>query len=296
MISNQLKTFFKVIETGSFTKAAEALYVTPASVMNQINILEGRLGFKLFFRNNQGVRLTPEGQIVYENGKKMETLERESINNARLVHGIKKIRIGSSFINNGQLLINYWRNLFPDRKDFSLRLVPFSDDRSQILSVINSLGKDIDVVVGIFGTEKMKSVTNFLPLGRAKLCIALPSTHPLATQKRLSVSDLSGQNLIMPSEEKPGPVLSQFLEYFKKINLNIQMIDAGPYYDFDTFVQCEENGNLLLTYDIWANTHPSLVTLPVDWDYRTPYGILYSKHPSKTVSSFIEVLSSKFLP
>lgn len=50
------------------------------------------------------------------------------------------------------------------------------------------------------------------------------------------------------------------------------MEEADYYYDLDTFNACEQNGTLLLTLDAWAEIHPSLITLPVEWDYTVPYG------------------------
>ncbi len=40
MFDGKLETFIKVAECGSFTKAAEDLYITPTAVMKQINALE----------------------------------------------------------------------------------------------------------------------------------------------------------------------------------------------------------------------------------------------------------------
>ena len=79
MYHPQLKTFLQVADTGSFTKASERLYVTPASVMKQINSLEDRIGIKLFVRTNQGVVLTQAGQGFYQEGIKIIGLSEKTI-------------------------------------------------------------------------------------------------------------------------------------------------------------------------------------------------------------------------
>ena len=58
VLSQQLQVFLQVADSGSFAKAAQRLFVTPASVMKQMNALERRLGLTLLMRNNQGVSLT----------------------------------------------------------------------------------------------------------------------------------------------------------------------------------------------------------------------------------------------
>lgn len=46
------------------------------------------------------------------------------------------------------------------------------------------------------------------------------------------------------------------------------------------------------TLDIWREVHPSLVTIPMEWDYTMPYGIIYGKYPSEIVESFIQKTST----
>lgn len=39
-----------------------------------------------------------------------------------------------------------------------------------------------------------------------------------------------------------------------------------------------------------TENHPALVTLPVDWDYTIPYGLLYAKEPSAEARLFIDAI------
>lgn len=64
---------------------------------------------------------------------------------------------------------------------------------------------------------------------------------------------------------------------------HIILEDVGYFYDLDTFNRCEEEGYLLLTLDAWDNLVGSLITIPVDWDYKMLYGLLYKKNPSKII-------------
>lgn len=47
LYNTQLETFLKVAESGSFSKTAELLYITPPAVTKQINLLEEDLGLTL---------------------------------------------------------------------------------------------------------------------------------------------------------------------------------------------------------------------------------------------------------
>lgn len=66
MYNTQLETFLKVAESGSFSKTAELLYITPPAVTKQINLLEEDLGLTLFVRTHRGLKLTPAGQSLYK--------------------------------------------------------------------------------------------------------------------------------------------------------------------------------------------------------------------------------------
>lgn len=74
------KVFCTIAETGSFSKAAEKLYISQPAITQTIKKLEEQLGGKLFYRNNNGVVLTEEGKNIYEYIKdSIETISNASL-------------------------------------------------------------------------------------------------------------------------------------------------------------------------------------------------------------------------
>ena len=69
MFDGRLETFIKVAECGSFTKAADDLYITPTAVMKQINALEKELEVALFERTNHGLRITRAGESFLQDAR-----------------------------------------------------------------------------------------------------------------------------------------------------------------------------------------------------------------------------------
>jgi DNA-binding transcriptional LysR family regulator len=59
------KIFYHVAKAGSFTLAGEALCISQPAVSQAIKMLESCLGSKLFLRIPKGVRLTPEGEVLF---------------------------------------------------------------------------------------------------------------------------------------------------------------------------------------------------------------------------------------
>jgi DNA-binding transcriptional LysR family regulator len=61
-----MRLFVRVVESGSFSKAAELLGLVPSSVSRQITALEGELGVTLLNRTTRKLRLTEAGELYYE--------------------------------------------------------------------------------------------------------------------------------------------------------------------------------------------------------------------------------------
>lgn len=60
---HQLRYFCAIVKYGTFTRAAESVYVAQPSLSQQILKLEDELGGKLFYRLPRAARLTPLGEF-----------------------------------------------------------------------------------------------------------------------------------------------------------------------------------------------------------------------------------------
>ena len=78
-----LNTFNTVAEEGSFTRAAERLYVSHTVVIKQINLLEARLDVKLFDRRRRGVTLTTAGQVLYAEAMRLMKESEQAVERVR---------------------------------------------------------------------------------------------------------------------------------------------------------------------------------------------------------------------
>lgn len=63
---DKLRVFHAVAEAGSFTHAGEALNLSQSAVSRQISALESSLNVPLFHRHARGLRLTEQGELLYE--------------------------------------------------------------------------------------------------------------------------------------------------------------------------------------------------------------------------------------
>jgi DNA-binding transcriptional LysR family regulator len=64
--TDQLRSFLAIVDSGSFTKAAERVHRTQSAVSMHIRRLEEQLGCALFVKQGRGARLTAEGERLIE--------------------------------------------------------------------------------------------------------------------------------------------------------------------------------------------------------------------------------------
>lgn len=289
MYNPALKTFISVVDYGSFTKAAEQLYVSPTAIMKQMNALEKHLELKLIDRTPSGIRLTPAGKVIYKDAKFMIDYSKRSIESAKatILNYDTTFCIGTSLLNPAKPFMDLWYRINKEFSGYKLHLVPFEDDHDGIVSEISQLGEKFDFLISVNDSKTWLSLCNFLPLGRYKKMIAVSREHRLSSRNCVNVEDLYGETLMMVKRGDSG--VNDFLRNdLEKNHPQIHIEDAPQFYDLSVFNRCAETENVLLTIECWQDVHPGLVTIPVNWDYSIPYGLLYSRSAPEDVLRFVK--------
>ena len=200
MYNPQLETFLRAADAGSFNKAAEESFITPTAVIKQINSLEESLGVRLFDRSHRGLTLTKAGRSMYQDARYIIQYCRDSVTQAKnaMQEDENIIRIGSSPMTPAQLLMALWAKINEHCPDIKFQIVPFEDTPENAREILGNLGKNIDVVGGIFD-ETMLGLRGCagLELTRGRFCCAVSIHHRLAEKDRLQISDLYGENLLL---------------------------------------------------------------------------------------------------
>ena len=293
MYNPLLDTFLAVADHGSFTKAAEGLFISPTAVMKQINALERQLNLKLFARTPTGVRLTPAGEVIHRATAFLMDYSQKTLESARAASGTydATFRVGTSLLNPAKPFIDLWYQMNRDFPDYKLHLVPFTDSHTGILSEISRLGEKFDFLIGVCDSRTWLSHSDFLPLGRYRKMVAVPREHPLAGRDKLAVEALHGRTLMMVPRGDSGT--NDFIRSdLERNHPEIHIEDTAQFYDLSVFNRCAETGNVLLTIECWRDVHPGLVTIPVDWDYSIPYGLLYRAGGRQDVQRLIDLVQA----
>lgn len=295
MYNSILETFICVADCGSMSKAAEKLYISTTAVMKQMNLLETHLQLPLLERTNHGIRLTECGESIYKDAKFIISYSNNAIEKAKKIAGnsASVIRVGTSMLNPCKVFMDLWYQINDRFPQFKIQIVPFEDDHEGILSVIENIGVKYDFIVGVCDSQKWLERCNMYRLGRYKKCVAVPARHRLASKKKLDISDLYGETLMMV-KKGDSPENDYIRKELTTNHPQIQIEDTDHYYDISVFNRCEQSGNVLLNIECWKDIHPSLISIPVDWDYSIAYGLMYPLNPSQEIVEFLNVLKAVY--
>ena len=291
MYNHQLDTFIVVADSGSFNKAAEALFISPPAVIKQINLLEDSLGVRLFTRTHRGLQLTKAGQSVYEDARYIIAYCRESVERAKKADDTQPsvLRIGTSTMTPGQTIVDMWTQIREEIPDIKFQLVPFENTPENAREILKNMGKNIDIVCGVYDERALKNwqcAAQFV--ADVPMRCAVSVYDPLAKKDRLTVEDLHGRSIMLIREgwnEETDRLRKWLTEEHPEIN-----IVTFDFINLSVFNDCENSDHVLMCIDMWSNVHPLLKTLPVDWDYSMPFGLLHSPKPCKTVKRFLNAV------
>lgn len=292
MYNHQLDTFLQAADSGSFAKAAEALFISSTAVMKQINLLEERLEVQLFIRTPRGLTLTNAGKSYYQDAKYMIQYAKDAKTRAQNAEQDSEsvIRIGTSLMTPSQFLLELWPKIHEACPGLKFQMVNFDNTPENAREILGNLGQNIDIVAGIFD-ETMLTLRGCtaLELMRVPICCAVSIYHPLAQKKALSPQDLHGQRLMLMKRN-----WSKYVDYLRDDlwtnHPEIELVDFA-FYSLEVFNQCEHENALLMAVPQWDGVHPLLKILPVAWDHTIPFGLLHSPAPSPMVERLIRTVA-----
>ena len=295
MYNPQLVTFIRVAVAGSFNKAAEELYITPPAIMKQIKLLEEKLDVTLFIRTHRGLSLTEAGKSLYNDTKYIMQYCKDSV--VRAKNAMQKdthiIRIGTSPMTPPQILLELWPKIHESCPDIKFQLVPFDNTPENAREILKNLGKNIDLVAGLFDDTllEMRECAG-LELMREPLCCAVSVNHRLANKRKLNVKDLYGENLML-LHRGWSHYVDKLRDDLWANHPKIHIVDF-EFYSVNVFNQCEISNDILMAIGSWEGVHPLLKIIPVKWEHEVPYGLLYSPAPSEVVKRVLTAAQTAF--
>lgn len=292
MVSPQLLTFITVAKKGSFSKAAEMMYVSPTAVMKQIDALEERIGVTLFRRTNHGLILTEAGESVLSDAKYLADYAARAEEKAREIdrkENQHSIRIGTSLMTPAKFILDIWTEIQDIAPNLKVELIPFENTPENAREILSNLGMQIDVVAGIYDEDfKVERGFRTVHLEDKKVSFAVPLTSPLAAKRSISPEDLKGSG-VMFIKKGWNRYIDELRDACEKADVKVTEFS---FFNLAAFNEAVKQNMPIIAISGWENVHPLLKIIPSKTVVTVPYGIMYSLEPSKHVRQFVNAVES----
>jgi LysR family hydrogen peroxide-inducible transcriptional activator len=189
---NQLRYACAIVETGSFSRAAELCQIAQPSLSQQILKLEEELGVKLFDRLGRGARLTETGRVFLPHARAvLEKLElaRASIASDANVSG--SVSLGA-IPTIAPYLVPPCTASFTERyPETRLRIV--EDTTPVLIEGLRNLSLDFALLAMPLRHKDLV----LHPVRTEPLFAVLPEVHPLADKGSIATGELRGEPFVM---------------------------------------------------------------------------------------------------
>lgn len=191
----KMEIFAAVVHEGSFSRAAQRLYMTQPAVSQHIQSLEAGLGVKLFRRGQRGVVLTPPGETLYEYTQRILKLVAEAESAVTQVENLAsgQIQIGAT-PGVAVYLLPDWVNGFRARYP-NLSTTLQTDITPGISAGILSSRLELGFVEGELESSNPARLAS-IPLQEIELFVVVGRGHEWCQREDVAMQEINGQPFI----------------------------------------------------------------------------------------------------
>ena len=218
----QLEIFRKVVEVGSFSKAAREVFLAQASVSERIATLEHAVGTRLLDRLGRKVTPTRAGELLYKHATLLLDMKRTAALEMKEFLGLKRgeVHIGGSTIP-GEYIFPKVFGRFHEKYPFIAVNLTIADSREVERQVLAG-----DLELGVIGSRSTSKDLVCRALWQDTLVLAVPAGHRWAQEKDISLAQLaeepfifreSGSGTLKAVEDHLRESRSQGIDSFKLI-------------------------------------------------------------------------------
>lgn len=261
MTMTQISCFLAAARLGSFSKAAESLYMSQPTFGRQIAAMEQELGFPLFLRGNRYNYLTKEGEAVRQGFTQvLETYERTVEAARQLSQGLTgALSIG---LLSGQLLDEQLRGHLSRFQD-KYPGVQVTMNRYSFHEMRQAL-QDGELDIGFTLTLDIarEEAISFYPVYKLRNELVLPKSDPLARRTGLTLADFSHKTFVEVEDAESSVI-------FGLMRKSCQEAGFAPKFlmvpDLRAQVFAVESGKGIAAFNEYHQVcnHPSLTHIPV---------------------------------
>ena len=191
-----LNYFIEVAKEKSFTNASKNLFVCQSALSKAIKTFENELDITLIDRTSKHFKLTPEGQLLYENG----------VIALKVINEQLEMLLDSVSIEKGKIKVGvppvistiYFTSIIKSFKDnfHSINLQIIEAGANTVKDKVHNGEIDIGVVILPFSSDEF----NITPIFSADVVVVANKSHPFASREEVSLLEIKDEPLISLNE------------------------------------------------------------------------------------------------
>ncbi|WP_420223300.1 LysR family transcriptional regulator [Pigmentiphaga litoralis] len=203
LTSRQLRYFVEIVDAGSFSLAAERLFIAQSALSRQVRDMEQALKVTLLVRDPRGLDLTPAGRSLYGNARRiLAALDDAAVSAVHAERGTEGTvhLLHSSSVPPGPALLAAIARHVDAHPGVSIEIATASSEHQahEIHEGRADLGLAREPILRRYADLQ------YTPLYREPLMAIVPDAHPLAAHRRLTVSALRDERFVALAHQERG--------------------------------------------------------------------------------------------
>jgi DNA-binding transcriptional LysR family regulator len=282
MNERQLHSFVITAELGSFSKAANAVNISPPALIQQINLLEESLSFKLFDRAHCGVTLTRAGETFLPAAQEILRLYRDTCQKCHTIAEAEQnsLRIACSSEMFPQMFLKVLQRFQEAGTRISFQYLPYSCHLREILCG----NADISFIAEP-GATFLQGL-QFVPLYADTYSFCMRENHPLVEKAVIHSEDLDCFKI------RCGRYDYLKTPFDKNLPASAILLPS-PEYDIATVADSLLSDELTVIHSLWSQSYRAFLRVVPSDIPAGNVGILSRQDPPYAVQALIKELKAK---
>ncbi|GEP19848.1 LysR family transcriptional regulator [Pediococcus argentinicus] len=227
MLDKRYLAFTKLVQTQSYTKTAELMFVTQSAVSQQIKTLENDLGIKLVEYHQPNLTITQQGLALADFINRQSVQEQQLLTDLRSTEAPTEIIFGATH----SLAISLAPRLIAQLQENFSKVECRVDNTTAILNKIDQGDLQFALLEGNFDRQKYDSIV----IKKEAFIAVSSSKNPLVDRNSLNVQDLLHETLIL--RENGSGTRDIFSDWAQSQNISLS--------DFEKSIEINEPTSIL---------------------------------------------------
>ena len=285
-----LRYFVAIAEEGSFTRAAERLWIAQPGLSTQIRRLENELGVQLFERHTRGVSLTDAGELFLERARTVLAAAEEARCTGRDLGAglVGSVRLGIATGAQWRLVPSLLRQFGRERPEVEVTVV--ESYGGTLVRDLRDGRLDVIIAPSAFASPELRRSG----LAREPWVVLVGRGHRLATPGPLAADELQGEDVIVTGHRDGAGYDREVAETLAGLGVTAELCRGGP---GPALFAAVADGKALALSTAAGVRSGAVIARPLDPVRRVRFDLLWrDETPAPALGGFIRVAQAAAEP